>query len=179
MTDPLITDLGTVAEVAKAHQDTFEVMQHMLQLDDDIDDARLDAFIDELAAPIVAAIDCTQCANCCRSLTVYLTEQDASRLGQHMGITAAEFETGYVDRKSAQAVEEWGCFAQQPCALLNGTLCGVYEARPESCRMYPQFTPDFRWLLADMIEGAPLCPIILNVLLKLQPMVDTGIDKYL
>ncbi|MAU09274.1 MAG: hypothetical protein CL607_05590 [Anaerolineaceae bacterium] len=179
MSDMLITDLDTVAEVAKAHQDAFEVMRYMLQFDEDLDDTALDAFIDRLATPIVAAIDCTQCANCCHNLTVYLTEDDSQRLGQHLGMTQVAFQAAYIDHESAQANDEWGCFKQQPCALLKGKLCSVYDARPDSCRRYPQFTPDFRWVLDDLIEGAALCPIILNLLLKLQPLVDAGIDKHL
>ena len=179
MSDMLILDLDTVAEVAKAHQEAFEVMRYMLQFDDDIDDGTLDAFVDKLAAPIVTAIDCTQCANCCRNLTVYLTEEDSQRLGQHLGMSQVAFQAAYIDREGAQANDEWGCFKQRPCALLKSKLCSVYDARPDSCRRYPQFTPDFRWLLADFIEDAALCPIILNVLLKLQPLVDVGIDKHL
>jgi Fe-S-cluster containining protein len=70
----------------------------------------------------------------------------------------------YIDQVGAQPMGEWGKFNAKPCPLLKGKLCSVYTQRPETCRLYPQFTPDFRWVLDDLIDGAGLCPIIYNVL---------------
>ena len=131
---------------------------------DKLDDAKLDTYVEQIAAPIIAAIDCTKCANCCRSLDVYLVEDDARRLADGLMIPLDAVETRYIDHESAAEVEEWGKFRQRPCAFLDGKLCSVYAHRPESCRLYPAFTPDFRWTLDDTIEGASLCPIIYNVL---------------
>jgi uncharacterized protein len=135
-----------------------------LQLDDAIDDATLDAWVEAVAAPIVAAIDCTECANCCRSLTVGLEAADVERLAEGLGCPANAVMETYVDQENAPAVEEWAIFKHRPCAFLRGKVCGVYEHRPQVCRLYPQFTPDFRWTLEQMNDGAALCPIIYNVL---------------
>lgn len=173
MTTPngLLTNLTLLAQRAEERRDDFEVMQHLLLMDDDLDDGWLDAQVEALAAPIVAAIDCTQCANCCRSLDVYLTPDDAQRLadGIDVPLTAILDE---IDHERAEKVGEWGRFKAKPCAFLKGNLCSVYSHRPETCRLYPQFTPDFRWTLDDALDGAGLCPILYNVLDALCQVVE-------
>jgi Fe-S-cluster containining protein len=157
-----ITDLDEIRRLAAQRRAEFELLRYLLERRHTLDDARLDAFVDSVAAPIIAAIDCTKCANCCRSLDVYLVKDDAQRLADGLTIPLAEVETRYVD--PAGDVEEWGKFRQRPCAFLDDKLCSVYDYRPESCRLYPAFTPDFRWTMPDTIDGAGLCPIIYNVL---------------
>ncbi|MFW5691272.1 MAG: YkgJ family cysteine cluster protein [Chloroflexota bacterium] len=168
---PLITDLAQVERQAAENHDRFQVMRYMLERDS-ISDAQLDALVDATAAPIVDAIDCTQCANCCRSLDVYLTPADAQRLAVGIDVPLDAILDNYVDRKGPQRVGEWGRFRARPCAFLDGRLCSVYAHRPETCRTYPMFTPDFRWVLEDLIDGASLCPIIYNVLLRMIDVTD-------
>lgn len=172
MTD-LITDLDAIQRLADAHRDDFEVMRYTLELRDDLTDAQIDAAVEAIAAPIVAAIDCTQCANCCRSLDVYLTPDDAQRLADGIDVPLDAITTQHIDRAQASKVGEWGVFKQRPCAFLKGKLCSVYAHRPETCRTYPAFTPDFRWTLDDTIDGAAICPIIYNVLMRMTEQVET------
>lgn len=144
----------------------------MLEQMDDITDQALDALVDSIAQPIIDAIDCTQCANCCQSLRVYLTRPDIQVLLQYLtdkesAASEDELMEQYVELDPTG--EELGWFKARPCAFLKGKLCSVYAHRPESCRIYPVFTPDFRWTLSDLIDGAGLCPIIYNVL---DAMVD-------
>ncbi len=162
-----ITDLDEVRRRAHQHHAEFELLRQLLEHRRKLDDAKLDTYVEQVAAPIIAAIDCTQCANCCRSLDVYLVPDDAQRLADGLMIPLDAVETRYIDHESTAEVEEWGKFRQRPCALLDGKLCSVYAHRPESCRTYPALTPDFRWTLGDTIEGASLCPIIYNVLVAL------------
>jgi uncharacterized protein len=168
----IITDLKEIQHLAVERHDEFDVMRYMLELNDDISDEQIDALVDSVAVPIVAAINCTQCGNCCRSLEVCLVPSDAERLAQGLDIPLEAIMTHYIDREAGEKLEEWGVFKQRPCALLRGNLCSVYAHRPDSCRMYPQFTPDFRWTLEHTIAGAGLCPIIYNVLNAMVPLVD-------
>jgi uncharacterized protein len=168
----LVTDLDTLRRLAAERRDEFEVMRYMLEFRDDIPDEQLDALVDAAAAPIVDAIDCTQCANCCRSLDVYLTPDDAQHLADGLFIPLETLEIRHVDHHDAEQVGEWGKFNQTPCPFLSGKLCSVYSRRPETCRTYPAFTPDFRWVLDDIIDGAELCPIIYNVLVAMVDEVE-------
>lgn len=169
--DDLVRDPNQLPHLAKQREDEFEVLGYLLELHYEVSDQQIDAWVDEIAQPIVNAIDCTQCANCCRSLDVYVTEQDAQRLSSGIDVSIDEIMT-HIDNNSAQHVGEWGKFRAKPCGFLNGKLCSVYAHRPETCRTYPVFTPDFRWTIDDTIEGASICPIIYNVLVTLYNRID-------
>jgi Fe-S-cluster containining protein len=169
---PYTLDLATIAAQAAQRQDEFEVLRYTIELlEDELPDPALDALVEEVAAPIIAAIDCTQCANCCRSLDVYLTPADADRLAEGLHVPLEEVMARHVDRERASTEGEWGRIKAHPCPFLAGKLCSLYPHRPESCRLYPVFTPDFRWTLEDLLGGAGLCPIIYHVLDALGPVI--------
>ncbi|MBZ0291449.1 MAG: YkgJ family cysteine cluster protein [Anaerolineae bacterium] len=172
MTD-FITDLEQISHLAAQHHDDFEVMRYLLQLDDELDDAVLDQFVEAVAEPVIAGIDCKLCANCCRSLDVYVTPEDAQRLAPVVDIPLEAI----IEHEAAATVEEWGRLRAKPCRFLDGNLCSIYAHRPETCRTYPVFTPDFRWTLVDTIEGATLCPIIYNVLVRLLDRIDAFLKE--
>jgi Fe-S-cluster containining protein len=163
----LQSDLEFIAAEAIRRSDDYEAFHYFVELDERTD-VELDALVETIAAPIIAAIDCKECANCCRSLDVYLTENDAHRVVQGTFIPLDQLLTTTIDRERAIENEEWGVFRQKPCQFLNGKLCSIYEHRPESCQMYPVFTPDFRWTLEEILGGVGLCPIIYNVIEQLQ-----------
>jgi uncharacterized protein len=159
----LITDLEKIKELAKQRYDEFDVMRYQLQYDDDLTDEQIDSVVAVIAKPIVEAIDCTQCANCCRNLDVQLGEDDLQGLSEGLHIPLGKIRQ-HVEIQSSDDPDIIGIFKAKPCTFLKGKLCSVYAHRPTSCSDYPQFTPDFRWTLNWMINGAHLCPIIYNVL---------------
>lgn len=160
----LVIDLDQLRTLSQQRFDEFDVMRYMLQGDETLTDEEIDAEVERIAEPIIAAIDCTACANCCQSLEVALTPDDASRLAQRLGLSNVILVNQFVDLERGRDVEEWGVFRHRPCVFLKGKLCSVYDHRPETCRTYPMFTPDFRWTLEYTIAGAGGCPIIYNVL---------------
>jgi uncharacterized protein len=168
----IITDLEQLAQQAAEHHDDFEVMRYMLVMDDDLDDAQLDALVEHLAAPIVEAIDCTQCANCCQTLPVHLTPADADRLAAGLDIPLEQVMDQYIEAATSAAPEDWGQVRTSPCPFLEGKCCSIYPHRPGACRAYPAFTPDFRWTLRHIIAGADTCPIIYNLLTALHRQID-------
>jgi len=157
----LVVDLAFIAQQAAQRHDDYAAFRYYVE-DDERSDAALDTLVESIAQPIIAAIDCTTCANCCRNLAVYLTPQDAEQLATGLALSPETLHSNYID--SAAAVEEWGVLRQRPCAFLGGALCSVYAHRPESCRAYPEFTPDFRWQLGHILGGVGLCPIIYHVI---------------
>lgn len=161
------TNLDIIAAEAAQRADDYAAFSHYVEIQDLTDD-ELDTLVDHIAAPIIDAIDCTQCANCCRNLDIYLTESDGKRLSNAIDITLSSI----VEHDHASANEEWGMFTRKPCIFLDGKLCSVYPARPESCRIYPVFTPNFRWTIDMILEGIGLCPIIYNVIRELQEELD-------
>jgi len=160
-------DLAFIARQAQQRADDYEAFRYYVELDAR-SDRELDQLVEQIAAPIIDAIDCTQCGNCCRHLDVYLTPEDAQRLATGLNCSYADVQDRYINHPQAEQEGEWGMFHAKPCAFLNGNLCTVYAHRPESCRAYPEFTPDFRWQLGHILGGVGSCPIIYHVIELLQ-----------
>lgn len=158
----LETDLKQIEQLAAARHDDFEVLRYQLQFDDALDDEKLDAAVEKIAAPIRAAIDCTRCANCCRSIPIYITPQDIAILAEGLGHTEQHINQYLVENPDDKDSEMR--LRSCPCPLLKDNLCTVYTHRPETCRVYPAFAPEFRWTLENTIKGAVVCPIIYHVL---------------
>lgn len=157
------TSLDFIAAEAARRADDYEAFAHYIELQEHSDE-ELDALVERIAAPIVEAIDCTQCANCCRNLDIYLTESDGQRLTEAVDVPLSSI----LDYEQARTHNEWGMFTKKPCRFLDGNLCSIYPHRPESCRIYPVFTPYFRWTIDMILEGVEICPIIYNVIEAVQ-----------
>ena len=105
-------------------------------------------------------IDCTACANCCKTLPIIVTQAEVKRLAALLEQSLKDFS-----EKHLRTSEEGTVFATQPCPLLEGTRCSCYEVRPTVCREYPHL--DKRLMasrLLNVIENASTCPIVYNVL---------------
>lgn len=163
-------DLVFIAQQSHQNADDYEAFGYFVELDER-SDFELDALVEAITAPIIAVIDCKTCANCCRVLDVYLTEADAQRLSTATFIPLDTLLEKTIDRKRAADDDEWGVFRQRPCGFLHGNLCSVYPDRPESCRTYPVFTPDFRWMVHDIIGGVGICPIIYHTVEQLKTVL--------
>jgi len=77
---PLVTNLDQIHQLVSKRHDDFAIMKYLLLRHEDLDDAELDGIVQALTNRVAAAIDCTQCANCCRTLDVYLTPADVKTL---------------------------------------------------------------------------------------------------
>ncbi len=171
---PLETDLDRIAALAQARRDddlAFAYYVEIMWTRECRADAELDALVDRIAAEVVPHIDCLACANCCRSIAVGLAPDDMLPLAQALSLPPAQVIAQYVDQRAGQDWHEWGVFRCSPCAFLggaSGTRCTLYDHRPQSCRDYPAFTPDFRWLIDEYIAGVGKCPIIFNVITRLK-----------
>ena len=94
----------------------------------------LDKLTKELHDEVFTEIDCTQCANCCKSLGPLFTESDIERVAKRLRMKLANFESEYLQ------VDEDGdkIFQCMPCPFLGAdNLCDVYDVRPKACREFP------------------------------------------
>ena len=160
-----LSDLAEIKRITAAEEDENVRFRQFLKYKLSWSDRRLDAFVQKILEKVTAAIDCTQCANCCRVLTVSLIAEDIARLAERLGMTPAEAEAAY-------AVPDEGCeraIACKPCPLLNDNLCSVYESRPRDCREYPHLQKgEFRDRMWSVLSNAEDCPIVFNVLRELK-----------
>ena len=167
----VLTDLAQIAALAEAHRDDDDAFGHYIAImweREGRDPAALDALVETIAADVIPRIDCSACANCCRSITVGLEPDDVPRLAVGLDLSLDETMARYVDRERGAQEDEWGVIRSSPCPLLAGKRCSIYAHRPQSCRDYPALTPDFLYLYPVIVQGAGLCPIIFNVIERLK-----------
>jgi Fe-S-cluster containining protein len=163
----LITDLEEIARLYVLNADCNDEFRSCLRRGlRCADDKELDALVHEIYAEVAPAIDCTACANCCREMCVSVDDLDIERLAKRLGVSSEEFESQHV------AVDnDYGekFMPEEPCPLLGGTMCTVYEDRPTVCREFPHLDKDgFRSRLLGAFGSAEVCPIAFNVLEELK-----------
>jgi Fe-S-cluster containining protein len=120
-----------------------------------------------LASELQQRMNCTACANCCRYSIVPVTKPEIESIAQHLRITPLEAVRLYtVPDPGAPALRNL-LSSSEGCVFLDGNLCMVYEARPETCRKFPHIAAGTHSLgsrPASLAHWAALCPIIYNAL---------------
>jgi len=129
-----------------------------------------------IAQEVEDATDCTACANCCRVATTQVTARDIERLARHLGMSEREVLANY----TVESEDEGRVLKRNEngCTFLDGTLCSVYEARPQTCELFPHLVKGNGSLLSrmwHMPDRAVYCPIVFNTLEQFK--AETGFKK--
>lgn len=86
--------------------------------------------------------ECQGSGKCCTSRGsygyVYLTIHDRRRLARHLKMPTSSFTRRYCAKTAGHFHLK---HPERDCLFLEGTRCGLYEARPEQCRTWP-FWPE-------------------------------------
>jgi Fe-S-cluster containining protein len=129
-----------------------------------------------IASTTEEAIDCTTCANCCRVATTQVTDRDVLRLARHLGVSVDDcLKTYTVETQEEGRILQRG---DNGCVFLEGNLCSVYEARPQTCELFPHLVKGAGSLLSrmwHMADRAVYCPIVFNTLEEFK--LETGFKK--
>ncbi|MGH9639854.1 MAG: YkgJ family cysteine cluster protein, partial [Bryobacteraceae bacterium] len=122
------------------------------------------------------AMNCTECANCCRVATTQIGERDVDRLTRHLGMKPAEFLRDYTTE-----TEDEGRILRRTgngCVFLEKNLCSVYEARPRTCELFPHLVKGSGSLesrMWHMPDRAVYCPIVFETLERFK--AESGFRK--
>ena len=141
-----------------------------------------DRILRRIAEGIQEQIDCTACANCCKTSTTAISERDIDRLARHLRISRERFLADYTmpDDEGALSLR---FTPEAGCVFLEGNLCSVYEARPDICQRYPHLVRGNGSIASRMwsfVDRASVCPIVYNSLeafkqeLGFRPRSGTG-----
>jgi hypothetical protein len=109
--DALVADWQ---ENAKKHDDeNYEFLRSLKQRSS----KKVDRIALELHREAFSIVDCTKCANCCRTLRPAFTDEDIARIAAHLGMTRDEFIAAYLEWDQ----EEQGHRTKRaPCPFLGG-----------------------------------------------------------
>jgi uncharacterized protein len=125
-----------------------------------------DRILRRIAEDIQEQIDCTQCANCCKTSTTEISERDIERLAKHLRLSRGQFLAEYTmpDDEGQLSLR---FSADTGCVFLEGTTCSVYDARPDICQRYPHVVRGSGSIASRMwsfVDRASVCPIVYNSL---------------
>jgi Fe-S-cluster containining protein len=160
----LITDLVQIKLLGEKKRDENLHFRRFMKSRD-----HSDRILRRVAEGIEDQIDCTQCANCCKTSTTGVTERDIEKLARHLHIAPGRFVADYTmledDEGAGTRVLK---FTQNAgCVFLEGNLCSVYDARPANCQRYPHVVRGTGSIASRMwtfVDRAAICPIVYNTL---------------
>ncbi len=125
----------------------------------------IDAAVFELNETISAQIDCTTCGNCCKSLMVNITNEEADRLSGHLQQSRNDFDAQHLEKGSNGLM----IINSMPCHFLANNKCTIYEYRFSGCKEFPAMhLPHFKERLFTTFMHYGRCPIIFNVVEQLK-----------
>lgn len=164
----MVTDLVQIRRYGEKNREENGQFRHWLKRH-----SFVERKLKSIAQRVEDAIDCTSCANCCRVATTQITERDAHRLARFLGVKSAQFLRDYTvetdDEGRILRRNEGGCI------FLEGNLCSVYEARPQTCQLFPHLIKgngSFLSRMWHMPDRAVYCPIVFHSLESFK--VETG-----
>jgi hypothetical protein len=167
----VLTDLVQIKRFGEKQRDDNQKFRAWLKRHNFVE-RRLKA----IAQDVEEKIDCTACANCCRVATTQVTERDSEQLAKFLRIKLAVFLRDY----TVETEDEGRILKRDEngCVFLSGNLCTVYEARPNTCELFPHLVKGNGSLLSrlwHMPDRAVYCPIVYNTLEEWK--VETGFKK--
>lgn len=164
------TDLKEIARIAKSKENENWKFRSFLK-GYDIEIEELDSIVHKLHHQVMAKIDCTKCANCCKQIKPILSQNDINELSKGIGLPAQQLKIQFLKKnKDGDYI-----FNKSSCPFLKDNLCTQYNYRPKECRSFPHLhKKEFVFRLIQVIENYSICPIAFNVyeLLKIQLFDD-------
>jgi Fe-S-cluster containining protein len=132
------------------------------------EDYELDETAHEFHRQAFEKVDCTRCANCCKTLVIQFNREDVERISAHFNLSPDEFIARYLE----PVQYEKDCYGtkQPPCPFLGpDDRCTIYEIRPSDCRDYP-FTdkPEFTSRTMGIAENTVTCPAVYYIVEQLK-----------
>jgi len=121
-----------------------------------------DALFETAHTGVFNAVNCLDCANCCKTHSPILLEADIRRIAAYLGIRQHRFMSNYL---MCDEDGDW-VFHTQPCPFLeNDNRCAIYDVRPKACSEYPHTNRKRMYQLEKItLKNAEICPAVSRIL---------------
>lgn len=130
----------------------------------------IDVLAGELHKEVFCRIDCTRCANCCKTIQPGFTEEDIARIAAHLGMSEESFMAAYLEIDP-----EEGNYRTKaaPCPFLGGDdRCTIYEVRPQACQDFPHTDKEgFTRRVYLHVENTLSCPALYHLVKGLRQTI--------
>jgi uncharacterized protein len=126
----------------------------------------------ELHQQAFQIVDCTRCANCCKTLKIGFNDEDIERIAKYLNMTVDAFITEYLDYDDEPGLDGKNRHHARgkPCPFLDeNNRCKIYDVRPILCREYPHTDKDgFTRRTIGVAENALICPDVFWIVEQLK-----------
>ena len=126
--------------------------------------------IREEDAKVWKEVDCTKCANCCKTMTPVFTKKDIKRIAVHLDMKPEAFFEKWlmVEDDSGNTVNK-----TLPCQFLIDDKCSIYEVRPSDCAEFPHHDKRPFDLYNDTFkQNLHRCPATFDLITKLKTRIE-------
>jgi len=152
-------------ENAEKDEDTNLRFLRSLKMVSDPD--RVDAAARQLHEDTFGRIDCTRCANCCKTMSPGVSDEDSERIADHLNMTREAFTAAYL-----VADREKGGYRMRtlPCPFLGeDDRCTIYAIRPAACREFPHTDKEgFIWRTYLHAANTRSCPAVYHIVKRMR-----------
>lgn len=130
-----------------------------------------DELVGKLHQRAFAIVDCTRCANCCKTTQPQFNNEDIERIASHFQMEVDAFIKTYLQ------TGDGGSYVtrERPCPFLGkDDHCTIYEIRPTVCREYP-YTNKQGLLHRTMsiANNAQTCPAVFWIVERMRQQART------
>ncbi|MFY8003325.1 MAG: YkgJ family cysteine cluster protein [Chitinophagaceae bacterium] len=109
---------------------------------------------------VTPKINCRECGNCCKSLMINVSTEEANNLAAHLQQTRNEFDDTYIEKSESGSM----LINAIPCHFLQDNSCTVYEHRFAGCKEFPAMhLPQFTKRMFTTLMHYGRCPIVYHV----------------
>jgi Fe-S-cluster containining protein len=163
-------DIAAFTTRAKREKQTLSIFLDKL---DEIVPEGMEEVVAKVDAEVWQEIDCTTCANCCKTMTPVFTKEDVVRISTHLRMSPASFRNKWLKKDETK---QW-VNTTQPCQFLVDNKCSIYEVRPSDCAEFPHHNKKpFDEYNTTFKNNLVHCPATLMMVEKLKKVVERDFE---
>lgn len=160
--------------ILKAANRDKKKLTAFLQKFDEIIPPDLSDIVAEEDRKVWQKVECTGCANCCKTMTPIFTPEDIARISDHLGMSSDAFFVQYLEVEA-----DTGSTVNKilPCVFLVDDKCSIYEVRPIDCAEFPHHDKrPFDDYNDTFIQNVHRCPATYDLVTRLKQRIESEYD---